>query len=60
MNRLKILRDRAFGVVIDQHPGHLISEIVTGGAVDWPILRQLFLAGQDFLDDQINRAPILW
>ena len=60
MNRLKILVIAPSAVVIDQHPGHLISEIVPGGAVDWPILRQLFLAGQDFFDDQINRAPILW
>src|SRR5258708_34747195 len=57
---LEDFADSAFCVVIDQHPGHLISETVTGGAMDWPVLRQLFLAGQDFFDDQINRAPILW
>src|SRR5207253_10212080 len=52
--------DGAFRVVIDQHARDLISEIVTGGAVDRPIFWQLFVAGQNFFDDQINRAPILW
>src|SRR5438034_684759 len=52
--------DGAFRVVIDQHARDLIGEIVAGGAVDWPVLRQLFVAGQNFFDDQINGASILW
>src|SRR5438270_11060928 len=52
--------DGSFRVVIDQHARDLISEIVTGGTVDWPIFGQLFVAGQNFFDDQINGAPILW
>src|SRR5256885_6082437 len=57
---LEFFGDSLFRMLVTDPPRHLISEIVTGGAVDWPILRQLFLAGQDFSDDQINRAPILW
>src|SRR5207244_713813 len=52
--------DGSFRVVIDQYLRDLISEIVTGRAVEWPILRQLFVAGLNFFDDQINRAPIFW
>ena len=57
---LENFADGAFRVVIDQHARDLISEIVTGGAVDRSIFRQLFVTGQNFFDDQINRAPILW
>ena len=55
---LEDFRDRAFGVVIDQHARDLIGKIVAGGTVDRPVFRQLFVATQNFLDDEINRAPV--
>ena len=45
--------------MVDQHACDLIGKIVAGSAVHWPNFWQLFIAGQNFFDDEINRAPIL-
>ena len=42
--------------LIDEQPVHGIHEVVPSGAVHRPIRRQVLLASQDFLDDQIRLA----
>ena len=56
---LKRFRDGLLRRRIDQKARDQLAEFVTGRAVDRPIFPQRFVARQNFLDQEVDRAPIL-
>ena len=59
MKRRNVLVIACSAERVDQQIVRLLAELVAGRAVDRPVVRQTFVAGQDFFDHEIDRAAIL-
>src|SRR3954471_21523646 len=56
---LERFRDRLLPRRVDQNVSYEFTELVTGRAVNWPVLSQGLVPGQNFFHDQIDDAAVV-